>query len=198
MRFRSHNHVAPTGCGEANLTRADRKLRQQLRRSGCGKEVVKGVEECLVEFLGGVRAAKEEDDATTVMNAETGSDSDASNGEGWVKVKTTHVGSKEEKKHSKPVAEADLRAVLLALDLTDSFARMIVHAMCRYYLLVSYSEFCSVFWKHSHASEAESVSIAGQDRKDGQRVTYVRKPDLVEGKPRHGLPAVSFYDFCFS
>ncbi|KAJ3040537.1 hypothetical protein HK097_002538 [Rhizophlyctis rosea] len=178
MRFRSHAYVVPTGCGESNLTRADRKLRQQLRRSGCGKEVVRGVEEGLVEFLGGSGSQlkeKEEDDVRTVTNGEAGSDSDASGVEGWVKVKTTHVG-KEEKKQTDSASEADLKAVLLALDLTDSFARNIVHAMCRYYLLVSHSE----------------------DRKDGQRITYVRKPDLVDGKRRHALPEVSFYDFCFS
>ncbi|KND04756.1 uncharacterized protein SPPG_00461 [Spizellomyces punctatus DAOM BR117] len=147
------NRMAPRKivAGESNLTKNDRRLRQHIRRTGCAQESIKKFEQVVLKHA--FVAEKDDQDE-----------------DGWVRLDAAEVVETEfaVKNASSPDPGP------ICLEIRDSFLRLLVHAMCRYYLLPSHSE----------------------DTVDGKRFTYIHPPgSSAFDKLR---PCKSFFDYLFA
>ncbi|KAI8817186.1 uncharacterized protein EV422DRAFT_258773 [Fimicolochytrium jonesii] len=140
--------------GEANLTRLDRRLRSQIRRSASAREVVRMFEERILEKfvpLDGSPLAKSADE----NSSSSSSDEDSLDIEAEYEIIIREVDLPPSKQAAPvdsrpPVEETPVTVqpapepqsspqATLCLEITNTFLRLIVHAMCRYYRLVSRS-----------------------------------------------------------
>lgn len=104
---------------------------------------------------------------------------------GWVRVET--ADEKETNDMVKP----------LCLEIHDRFLRLIVHAMCRYYLLASYSMYgCREFRSCWIRIDGASPSLVGEDKVDGKRITYIHPGTCAKGDK--AVPGRSFFDYLFT
>ncbi|KAI8928722.1 hypothetical protein BC831DRAFT_447168 [Entophlyctis helioformis] len=189
--------LVPVFAGESHLTRADRRLRLQLRKFPCNEEeeAVRRFEIMIISFvtesLGNaahkdiVRAPSlDERSIDSIQSLESVDSDDLWDApethdldNGWIRLDARGPTDAAESPAlaSEPSVPGEMRLVL-----TDSFLRLLVHTVCRYYMLVSFSK----------------------DMPDGQRVTYIRNPHAMGNGRRHAsnynLPAVSFSDFIFA
>ncbi|KAJ3279522.1 hypothetical protein HK104_001390 [Borealophlyctis nickersoniae] len=152
-----------------------------MRRSGCARDVVRQFEGAVLAFL--EEGKGEVEGAAGNANGKTSSSSPASSLS--ARNEKGGTGAKDNQKNkpgetaslSKRVSDPTAVFSSLILDITDKFARLILHAICRYYVLVSYSV----------------------DDGTGKRLTYIRKPSKSDRVVKaHVLPTTSFFDYCFA
>ncbi|KAI8907039.1 hypothetical protein DFJ77DRAFT_187682 [Powellomyces hirtus] len=180
--------------GESNLTRQDRKLLTQIRRTGLGMDVVKRFEGEIINRVLCVESGLPMDRDATVRER-------TAEEEAWVLL------------HD-PDSPVLVPAPPLVLEITNKFLRLIVHAMCRYYRLVS----------HSTVSRCLSLTIftaptcllilpfvcplnQGMDERNGKRLTYIHPSadifstgdtDKHSSFPAVASPCTSFFDYLFA
>ncbi|KAJ3021453.1 hypothetical protein HKX48_008459 [Thoreauomyces humboldtii] len=193
--------LAPAAApGEANLTRQDRRLRTQIRRSGCARDVVRRFEG---EILAKVLPLPVSTSASDAAEWETGEDLDLDldkDAASWILLPVdvddglatvvdvtcppipdvAVVSTGEEGRGTTTTSRA---SASLCLEITDAFVRLIVHAMCRYHRLASHS----------------------LDHGNGKRLTYIspgRPTSTLVGDDRDEVVAkpscASFFEYIFA
>ncbi|KAJ3274322.1 hypothetical protein HDV01_003166 [Terramyces sp. JEL0728] len=141
---REKNHKA----GPHNLTRNDRKLRQHVRRYSCDEPLLKDFEYEIRNFV--KKCIYKEEDYELDMDI-SDIEMNSNNSEEWVSLTNATVIDGEE----------------LHLKITNSFLRLLVHSMCRYYCVPSSSY-----------------------NKGDDRVTVIKAPD-----EQFEFPDISFTDY---
>ncbi|KAI8585394.1 hypothetical protein BDZ88DRAFT_432935 [Geranomyces variabilis] len=125
--------------GEGNLSRTDRKLLKNVRRTRCGEEIVKRVDD---EILARVFCVSNGGDASAPTVALT----TPREAQDWV---VLHPRRPEEPvlvpSAAQIAATPAAHVPPLCLEISDKFMRLIVHLMCRFYGLVSHSAYPRFF-----------------------------------------------------
>jgi hypothetical protein len=209
--------------GEAALTKTDRKLRRELRRSKwSGRDVVEAFEKEVIDFFYSMAVANATDklsgekaemcsvgscETSSTLGSESSSGSEeeeeeadpewvvlkdsksTGSGSGWVQVTVGDDKSSE-------ALRQDVRHLALKID--DKFLRLVVHTMCRYYRLTSFSEDqkdgtrVTIITRTLHQGSLSTVTShpdeVGQDKKE-KKALHVNVVDV--------LPASSFTEFLF-
>ncbi|KAI8897442.1 hypothetical protein BC833DRAFT_593783 [Globomyces pollinis-pini] len=139
--------------GPSNLTKNDLSLRKHVRRHQCDEPMLRDFEFEITAFL--KRLINKEEDYEMDM---TVSDIDSvSDDEGWISLMSTDP----DRKHQ------------LLIKINNSFLRLLVHSMCRYYCLTSTSV-----------------------NEGGERITIIEAPLSIVTKS-YTFPPCSFSDFFF-
>ncbi|KAJ3180436.1 hypothetical protein HDU87_001945 [Geranomyces variabilis] len=124
--------------GESNLSRTDRKMLKNVRRTRCGEEIVKRVDD---EILARVFCINNGEEAASSANSSAAPPPPPREAQDWV---VLHPRRPEEEPVLVPSA-AQIAATPaahvppLCVEISDKFMRLIVHLMCRFYGLVSHS-----------------------------------------------------------
>ncbi|KAJ3085492.1 hypothetical protein HK102_014120 [Quaeritorhiza haematococci] len=144
--------------GEQNLTKADRYLRQQLRRTQTRnmQQAVKDLEAELLLFVSSGLGDNVETHRTGEMDRCSSLESSFVGG--FAKLNLDSDGDSDADNEDGLDFMSDAVPTRLALKITDKFLRLVVHAMCRFYGLISWSE-----------GEEEGES----------RITYIHNPLAV-------------------
>eukprot|EP00842_Homolaphlyctis_polyrhiza_P005838 jgi/Hompol1/6255/HPOL_002197-RA len=164
-------------CGPSNLSRADRDVRRTVRRSCCDDDLVRKLELVIVNFITDslgiakhsqihripsiqTMAPRSSIDSVNSNDSWDYADSISSNDD-WVLLDTPASAQQHE----------------IQLEIKNGFLRLLIHMMCRYYLM-----------------ESESIENAA-----GTRVTVIRNPFAQENAKRspsdYSLPDITFAEF---
>ncbi|KAJ3147045.1 hypothetical protein HDU89_005853 [Geranomyces variabilis] len=164
--------------GESNLSRTDRKLLKNVRRTRCGEDIVKRVDD---EILARVFCVSNGGDASATTVALT----PPREAQDWV---VLHPRRPEEPvlvpSAAQIAATPAAHVPPLCVEISDKFMRLIVHLMCRFYGLVSHSAYPRFyllrFLRRVWGKEIADVGLVfffasdtGMDEY-GTRVTYIR------------------------
>ncbi|KAJ3159610.1 hypothetical protein HDU86_001619 [Geranomyces michiganensis] len=191
--------------GENNLTRNHRRLLKTVRRTRCGEEIVKRVDDEIlarVFCISGEDVGRKQQDGDENLTADLDAAATGATRltEDWVVLHPRRPDSPVLVPAAAQIAATPpAHSPPLCLEISDKFLRLLVHLMCRFYGLVSQStDECNgtrvTYIRPRAALLAATAFVAAEAEADGQVAEQQHRRSILAA----ARPSISFSDYLFA